>query len=608
MAGSVLNVPIRVVPSHRSSSFESSGKEGAHTTSQSMSEGRTKEEERDAYDPARAPTQLADTHASLSSSFVRPSLIDWLVVCAPSFPLDSKLELREMNACGDANKAGTSKFEDTDANDDFNYETEDDDCEENNFLSLPTTSKANDNATQSTLYEIISQDEITTQLNEELRRVAEIVDYSQSICRAMLQHFNWDSDKLLYSFADNGNMDKFFNSTKLLDPKQFVPAQPTDGDCGICFVPCSVVSLNCYDHYYCPDCWAGYIKSKLSERIVEISCVDTDCDIVANGDFILKIIGDDADMLKDYNKLLLNNYILTNPRLRWCPGAKCDSKVIKITNRASCISIKCNCGWEFCFKCGNEPHEPIVCHLLKVWLDECKQSFGEEESLRWMTTNSKPCPKCESPIEKNGGCNHMTCRNCNHEFCWLCMKNWHGHNTGTCNQFAQEAMTEKASKESKLQAQYHRYKHYYERYVSYEKSVQTGKELYGKFEEKSDNVLNQGETTTCLAYLKKAMDTLIASRRTLMYTYTFAFYMTDTNHAKIFMDNQEHLANYTETLGQYLEHDLTRCESLELKLEVINMSEHVSKHRERLLKHCHEGTEKGDWDFQNADKKRVVGY
>ncbi|KAI1698710.1 hypothetical protein DdX_17747 [Ditylenchus destructor] len=38
----------RVVPSHRSSSFESSGKEGAHTTSQSMSEGRTKEEERDA--------------------------------------------------------------------------------------------------------------------------------------------------------------------------------------------------------------------------------------------------------------------------------------------------------------------------------------------------------------------------------------------------------------------------------------------------------------------------------------------------------------------------------------------------------------------------------
>ncbi|KAI1695538.1 hypothetical protein DdX_19527 [Ditylenchus destructor] len=48
-----------------------------------MSEGRTKEEERDAYDPARVPTQLADTHASLSLllSCVPRSLIGWS--CAP---------------------------------------------------------------------------------------------------------------------------------------------------------------------------------------------------------------------------------------------------------------------------------------------------------------------------------------------------------------------------------------------------------------------------------------------------------------------------------------------------------------------------------------------
>ncbi|KAI1711031.1 IBR domain, a half RING-finger domain-containing protein [Ditylenchus destructor] len=517
-----------------------------------------------------------------------------------------------MNVCGDSREAGSSKMEDTD--DDFIYETEDDDSEESNFMSLPTTSKAPVNTAESIPYEIISRDEITTHLDEELLVIAEIINYSPPICRAMLQHFNWDKDKLLCSFADHGNMDKFFNSTKLLDPKLYPPAQPMDGECGICYetfwIELSrwVVSLNCYNHYYCQDCWAGYIKSKMSDGIVDISCVDAECNIGANGDFILKIIDNDVEMLKEYNKLLLKNYILTNPRLRWCPGANCDSKIIKIENRASCVSIKCTCGWdEFCFKCGNDSHEPIVCDLLKVWLDECKQSFGEEESLRWMTTNSKPCPKCESPIEKNGGCNHMTCRHCNHEFCWLCMKNWHGHNTGSCNQFAQEVINEKASKESKLQAQYHRYKHYYERYVSYEKSVQAGKELYNKFAEKSDNVRNMGETTTCLAYLKKAMDTLIASRRTLMYTYTFAFYMTDTNQAKIFMDNQEHLANYTEALGEDLEKDLTD-ESLERKHKVMNMSEHVSRHREVLLKHCQEGTENGDWNFENADKKRVTGY
>ena len=33
---------------------------------------------------------------------------------------------------------------------------------------------------------------------------------------------------------------------------------------------------------------------------------------------------------------------------------------------------------------------------------------------------ARECPKCEINIEKNEGCNHMTCR-CNFQFCWICM-------------------------------------------------------------------------------------------------------------------------------------------------------------------------------------------
>ena len=40
--------------------------------------------------------------------------------------------------------------------------------------------------------------------------------------------------------------------------------------------------------------------------------------------------------------------------------------------------------------------------------------------IKWLEKKTKRCPKCSEPIEKNAGCNHMTCR-CGHQFCWLCL-------------------------------------------------------------------------------------------------------------------------------------------------------------------------------------------
>lgn len=56
-------------------------------------------------------------------------------------------------------------------------------------------------------------------------------------------------------------------------------------------------------------------------------------------------------------------------------------------------------------------------------------------------------------------------------------------------------------------------------------------------------------------FLQRAVDVLCQCRRTLMYTYVFAFYLRRNNQSLIFEENQKDLAFATEQLSEYLERD-----------------------------------------------------
>lgn len=92
------------------------------------------------------------------------------------------------------------------------------------------------------------------------------------------------------------------------------------------------------------------------------------------------------------------------------------------------LDVVCKCGGTFCFTCKEEAHRPVDCETVKQW--NIKNS-AESENLTWIIANTKPCPKCQRPIEKNQGCMHMTCSQCRHEFCWLCRGAWTEHGDGT---------------------------------------------------------------------------------------------------------------------------------------------------------------------------------
>ena len=89
-------------------------------------------------------------------------------------------------------------------------------------------------------------------------------------------------------------------------------------------------------------------------------------------------------------------------------------------------------------------HAPFPCSLVSNFLEN---SNSITRSSMWMIANSKKCVQCQKHIEKNGGCNHMTCKLCGKEFCWLCLSNWHGHDSSICVNLQKEV--ERKQKEMK---------------------------------------------------------------------------------------------------------------------------------------------------------------
>lgn len=50
-------------------------------------------------------------------------------------------------------------------------------------------------------------------------------------------------------------------------------------------------------------------------------------------------------------------------------------------------------------------------------------SESDERGAMAVARLTKPCPQCQSPIEKRGGCKHIKCR-CGFEFCYGCLAPW----------------------------------------------------------------------------------------------------------------------------------------------------------------------------------------
>lgn len=102
--------------------------------------------------------------------------------------------------------------------------------------------------------------------------------------------------------------------------------------------------------------------------------------------------------------------------------------------------VQCKCEHVYCAGCQTVgSHLPMTCEEQKRWRkmfpDDMRGGVdeAEEETRRMLEKITRSCPRCGVHISKSGGCPHMSCMSCNHQFCWVCFANWETSHYA-CNQ------------------------------------------------------------------------------------------------------------------------------------------------------------------------------
>lgn len=436
-------------------------------------------------------------------------------------------------------------------------------------------------------YELLSHNGVIHNMMNEVYQIVNILMVSEPIARCLLNHYKWDKEQLLDDYYNSQDLNVFFQSIGVENPtiidKDAATYAPNSPDCGICFTLLSETkstNLLC-GHQFCANCWCQYITVKILDdgEGNMIKCPDPDCKMLIDDEAIMELVS--TNVKERFQMLMTNTFIMSNPLFHWCRTPDCEF-VIRV-QKVERLPVLCKCGIESCFECGEIWHDSVTCELLNRWIQYSKE---DPETNMWIQKNSKKCPKCTIPIEKNGGCNHMTCKSCRSEFCWLCMEVWHSRHS--CNHF-------EPPKEETISS---RFSHYSTRYQVHTQSLRLECGLYDSIESKMKDLQGMASLTRNeVIFLKSAAESLRRSRQILISTYVFAYYSAQSNQLLIFEDNQRDLELATESLSQCMEEDITKESMIQIKQRLQEKYNYCDQRRKVLLDHIQEGYEKGYWQL-----------
>ncbi|CAN6205067.1 unnamed protein product [Urochloa humidicola] len=394
-------------------------------------------------------------------------------------------------------------------------------------------------------YDFVTEDDVRRCQDKVTSEISEVLSVPRGFAAALLRHSRWDAEQLKNDwFSDEARVRA---AVGLAPPGQHQPDAdvPTALNeepltCAICFDlhgAGGMRSAGCRSHFYCHECWRGYIRAAVGDgaRCLLLRCPDPECPApVVRELFDAATAGEDEHLLRArYAAFAVRSYVEegTSKYVRWCPGPEC-TLAFRAHEGARLSDVTCECGHMMCFRCGESGgHRPAPCETARAWSARCA---SDGETTSWVLENTKHCPKCRRAIEKNQGCNHMTCgAPCRHQFCWLCLGSWANHSGDNyhCNRYAADRTDQfvgEKSRERQARASMERFLHYYERWITHGESMDRARQDLAVLRAGGglgEFAAAMGVEETDLGFLEDAYEQVVETRRVLRWTYAHIYHM-----------------------------------------------------------------------------------
>lgn len=439
-------------------------------------------------------------------------------------------------------------------------------------------------------YKCLTPEEVDDKLDNECASLANRLKVTSSVASLVLQAHKWKSSSIIQSITDHDERNRVLIESNVhcsTPPRALSLPSPKSlshlkEECGVCLdiLPRQRLSWLPCTHSFCKDCWLSHIENTVNEGMSDgVKCMANGCNLNCPKDFIEQFLTANLDLLHKFRKRHRSLCISAHFQLRFCIGADCQMVMTAEVPKARLVECK-KCQSAFCFECGNNYHSPIDCETITKWLTKCRD---DSETANYICANTKSCPQCHICIEKNGGCNHITCWKCKHDFCWMCLQDWksHGNSYYSCSKYLENPLIADQSHEDWAREALKKYLFYFERWENHHRSLlleeETRKRIQKQIEEK---VMRNEGTWIDWQYLLRAGELLAKCRLTLQNTYPQAYYTPQGAEKELFEYQQAQLELEIEELSWKLE----RAGSYQ-RGDIENQMDVAAKRRHTLLAH-----------------------